>query len=108
MTIKELLEENESVWFSIKPEDKEKFLKQVKKEGFTWLNSDEIEETDCCNGHMAVHRDLRIASVPWFAWFHPDAKHIKKLDFSEFLKGNFAESKDELIAVSFETQTRRI
>lgn len=97
MTIKELLTENECVYFSILPDDKDKFLKQVKTEGFLWLNGEEIKETDCCNGHMAVHSDMRIASVPWFAWFHQDTAHIKKLDFAAFLSGRITESKDELI-----------
>ena len=103
MTIKELLRDDESVYFSILPDDKDKFLKSVKEEGFIWLNGNEIKETDYCNGHMAVHRDMHIASVPWFAWFHPSTEHIKKLDFSEFLKGYVSEPKDRLVSISFKS-----
>ena len=97
MTIKELLKDNETVWFSIMPEDKEKFLRFAKEEGFIWLNGNGIQPSDCCNGHMSVHRDMHIANVPWFAWFHQDTAHIKKLDFAAFLSGRITESKDELI-----------
>lgn len=103
MTIKELLKANEQIYFSILPNEKDKFLKQVKEEGFVWLNGNEINETDVCNGHMAVHRDMRIASVPWFAWFHPDTAQIQKLCFSEFLKGKIVESDDKLISSSNKT-----
>ena len=108
MTIKELLKDDETVYFSVLPDEKTAFLKMVKEEGFVWLNNTEINESEGCNGHMAVHRDMHIASVPWFAWFHSSTECIKKLDFTEFLKGNLVESKDELIAVSFKTQTKRI
>lgn len=97
MTIKKLLKDNESVWFSILPEDKEKFLRLAKDEGFIWLNGNEIQPSDGCNGHMSVHNDMHIASVPWFAWFHPSTDNIIKIDFAEFIKGNIADSNDVLI-----------
>ena len=99
MTIKKLLKDNESVWFSILPEDKEKFLRLAKYEGFIWLNGNEIEPSDGCNGHMSVHDDMRIASVPWFAWFHPSTESIPKYSFAEFLNGKLFEAKDELMSV---------
>ncbi len=102
MRIKEVLKENERVYFSILPDDKDRFLKQAKEEGFVWLNGNEINESDCCNGHMAVHKDMRIAIVPWFAWFHPDTASIPKIDYSSFLNGEYTESKDELIAYDLE------
>ena len=104
MTIKELLKDNERVWFSILPEDKEKFLKLAKEEGFIWLNDNEIQPSDGCNGHMSVRNDMRIASVPWFAWFHPSTESIPKYSFEEFLKGKLVEAKDEFIGFAVETE----
>ena len=102
MTIKELLTKNECVYFSILLDDKDIFLKQVKTEGFRWLNGEEIKETDCCNGHMAVHSDMRIASVPWFAWFHPDRSSVPKYSFSEFTKGILVTAKDVFVSFSLQ------
>ncbi len=104
MTIKELLKDNERVWLSIMPEDKEKFLRLAKDEGFIWLNGNAIQPFDGCNGHMSVHNDMRIASVPWFAWFHPSTESIPKYSFSEFLNGNLVKAKDELISFDVETE----
>ena len=100
MTIKELLADNESVWFSIMSEDKEKFLRLAKEDGFIWLNGNEIQPSDGCNGHMSAHSDMRIASVPWFAWFHPSTVDIPRYNFSEFLNGKLVEAKDEFVSFS--------
>lgn len=97
MTIKELLKDNERVWLSILPEDKEKFLRLVKEEGFIWLNGNEIQPSDGCNGHMSAHSDMRIASVPWFAWFHQSTENIPRYSFAELLNGKLVEAKDKLI-----------
>ena len=96
MTITELLEKYERVYFSILPDDKPKFLQLLRTEGFTWLNGSEIKVTDECNGHMSVRRDKKIASVAWFVWFRRD--DIPKLDFEEFLKGNIVKSEDKFVA----------
>ena len=101
MTIKELLTDNESVWFSIMPDDKERFLQLAKEEGFIWLNGNTIQPSDGCNGHMSVHSDMRIASVPWFAWFHPSTESIPKYSFGEFLNGKLVEAKDEYVDFQF-------
>ena len=73
------------------------FLRLVKEEGFIWLNGNAIQLSDGCNGHMSVHNDMRIAGVPWFAWFHPSTEKIPKYSFAEFLKGKLVEAKDKLV-----------
>lgn len=102
MTLKELLKDNERVWLSIMPDDKERFLQLAKEEGFIWLNGNKIQPSDGCNGHMSVHSDMRIASVPWFAWFHPSTETIPKYCFAEYLNGKLVEAKDEFISFDIE------
>lgn len=108
MTIKELLKDNERVWLSILPEDKEKFLRLVKEEGFIWLNGNEIQSSDGCNGHMSVRNDMRIASVPWFAWFHPSIEVVPRYSFAEFLNGKLVEAKDEFVGFTVENAEEKI
>ena len=105
MKITDLLKDNEKVYFSILQEDKETFLELAKDEGFKWISGDEIKPGDGCNGHMAVHRDMKMANVAWFCWFHPAAADIPKYDFAEFLKGNLVISGDKLVSYTLNGKT---
>ena len=98
MELLELLKTNERIFFSVLPKDKTEFLSFVKSQGCTWLNGSEIKETDSLNGHISIHKDLRIGNVPYFAWFHPQNENVLKLDFAEYKNGIIKESKDELIS----------
>ncbi len=98
MTIKELLKDNDRVYFSISSADKKHFLQFAIDEGFKWLNGDEITLNDNCHDHMALTNDMHLAFVPWFAWFHPSTGNVPKYSFAEFLNGKLVEAQDELIS----------
>jgi hypothetical protein len=86
--LKNLLQENEKIWFEITESEKREFLRFAQSQGCLWTNGQEIfPETDDCSLHMSIHRDLRIANVAYFVWFHTDFDAIPKFVFSDFVKG---------------------
>ncbi len=86
MNLKNLLKENNAVWFEIEPTEKQKFLEFAKENGCVWLNGKEIEpSSDDCMCHMSMHNDYKIAKVAHFIWYRKP--EVKKFLFSEFVNG---------------------
>ena len=92
---KDVLKEEERVWFEIDPETTEEFLTWAKEIGLTWLNGEEIEPQKGANFfHFSVTNQGKLANVPYFVWIAEEFENVKKYYFPEYKKGNLISPKD--------------
>jgi hypothetical protein len=89
--IKELLANEKEIWLYLTEGNYLDFFKQAKKEGFVWINGQEILDNENMRLCVAVYQDGSIAHVSCFARFGAPGKgaakeneqyaHIRKLKF---------------------------
>lgn len=76
--LKEILEKERHLWFSVKPEDYKKFFLFAKQNGFKWVGGKEINPDSDEYGHfMGISADLLMGYVPAMCWFYAKDKIIK-------------------------------
>lgn len=82
MVLKDLVKNEQEVVISLSEENREKFLKQAKKEGFKWLNGDEIQNDDKCFFHVSISQTGRIANIS--AMCYAKSKKLRALPRYEY------------------------
>ena len=85
--IEKLLEKEKMIWFEVERKNAKEFLKILKSLNFKWISGKIINPNkDKPFFHLSIDRDKTLSNVAIFAWFSPQTKHIKKMNFEEFLK----------------------
>jgi len=85
-TLKELLKEDEHIWFEIVDQDKEKFLQFAKENGCKWMNSDEVcPNKDYCSNYMGINNNLQLGFVSLCCWFAKAENEPRKIKFKDIL-----------------------
>lgn len=90
MTYKDVVGEEESVWFCLRDMKREgkKFLQWAKDLGCVWMNGEEIEPRKGVNFfHIAMYKDGKLANVGMFAFMNPKYKDCKRIVFADYIKG---------------------
>lgn len=86
------------VWFEIKPNEAEMFLKWAKDLGCKWSNGNEIHPDKHVDYlHFSIRNDGTLAYVNMMVWFSND--NVEKYVFSEYIKGINVSPKSKMINV---------
>ena len=96
-TIKELLEENERVWFYLKDKETERdFVREMNEYGATYLNGSQVTAGNC-SPIMAVHCNMKVAHLMimiWNASFSPSFEKCASHELAHALKVDYAKYRD--------------
>ena len=97
-TIKELLKENERVWFYLKDKDSERdFVQELREYTATYLNGSQVT-IESCSPIMAVHHDMKVAHLMIMIWnasfsssfekcASPELARALKVDYAKYRNG---------------------
>lgn len=96
-TIKDLLEENERVWFYLKDKETERdFVRELNEYGATYLNGSQVTAGNC-SPIMAVHSNMKVAHLMimiWNASFSPSFEKCASHELAHALKVDYAKYRD--------------
>lgn len=86
-TVKDLLENNESVWFDIREQDFRSFLQYARDNGCTWMDGSKIDvETNNCDYHMGINNEMKLGFVSMWCWFSGASNTPKKISFKDIIE----------------------
>ena len=78
----ELLKTEKSVWVSMEPKQRKRFLKFAKDNGFKWFTGKEISLDEDCWLTVAMFDDMTIANIPaMHRVFGEESGTVCKVDF---------------------------
>lgn len=63
MILKDLLKDKEEVVIELNENNRQRFLKQAKYEGFKWIGNKDIQENDECAFHISINKDWYIGNI---------------------------------------------
>ncbi|MBR0189224.1 MAG: hypothetical protein IJQ23_02415 [Clostridia bacterium] len=84
--LEEMLKKEGEIGFILGQNERRKFLRWAKSNGFKWMNGQEIKETDDCFFHMVVEKDKTIANISAGCWIKDKEHPSCRLTFKDFLK----------------------
>ena len=97
-TIRDLLEENERVWFYLKDKETERdFVRELNEYGATYLNGSQVT-VESCSPIMAVHSNMKVAHLMitiWNASFSPSFVKCASQELANALKVDYAKYRSE-------------
>ncbi len=94
---KEILGNEEEVWFQLQENECETFLQWAKDLGCVWCNGKDIQPpTELTSFHYAISATGKLARIPLFAWFSKTGQfdHIKRYMFCAFTQGSLVAPND--------------
>lgn len=80
--LKELLKENDQIWFNIESDQKKTFLNWAKLNNCSWGDKEIEPEKDFCGNHMGIGRNLILGFVGGHCYFEA-SNAPQKIDFKD-------------------------
>ena len=91
--IKEILENDDCVWFVINENDRKEFLEYAKDNGCKWLDGSEINlSKDKCGFCMGIRKNLTMGVVPMFSWVKKENTKPTIIKFKDILEVSYEEN----------------
>ena len=88
-SIKELLGNNERVWFDINQADYTSFLTYALDQGCTWMDGSTIKpDKDNCSHHMGINNELKLGFVSMGCWYSGASNTPSIVPFDKMKKEN--------------------
>ena len=88
-SIKELLGNNERVWFDINQADYKSFLTYALDQGCTWMDGSAINPSaDNCSHHMGINNELKLGFVSMWCWYSGASNTPGIVPFDKIKKEN--------------------
>ena len=88
LNLKELLKQENQIWFKVERCDKFKFLIFLKEQNCKWIDGKEIDiKNDKISSFMGINENFELGFVSAMCWCSNNkSKSIKKYEFKNFIQ----------------------